>query len=104
MPAPPALTLAPSARAGKKWVVRAEGWGAVHFGALGYSDYTLHRDPARKARYILRHRARETWGVAGAKTAGFWARWILWNLPTLRASVRDVNRRFPSLRVTLADT
>ena len=27
----------------------------VHFGAAGMSDYTKHKDPARKERYIERH-------------------------------------------------
>lgn len=27
----------------------------VHFGAKGYSDYTKHKDPKRKASYVARH-------------------------------------------------
>jgi hypothetical protein len=27
----------------------------IHFGAKGYSDYTLHRDNKRRQRYQLRH-------------------------------------------------
>jgi hypothetical protein len=101
------LTLSPSTRAEKKWMVACaggpgarRGW-AVHFGARGYEDYTTHRDAARKARYVLRHRAREQWGMAGVRTPGFWSRWLLWNRPSLRASLADMRRRFPALRVSL---
>ena len=27
-------------------------------------------------------------------TAGFWSRWYLWNLPTKKASLEDLKRRF----------
>lgn len=96
---PPRLLLWPSARAGKKWAVGAPGWGEVHFGAAGYSDFTLHRDVARRDRYLARHRARETWTLAGVRTPGFWARWVLWNEPSVGASLRSLARRFPGLRV-----
>lgn len=66
----------------------------LSFGASGYEDYTIHKDPERKERYIKRHKKNERWGKSGIYTAGFWSRWITWNLPTLRASIQDVNRRF----------
>ena len=28
----------------------------VHFGAIGFSDFTKNKDPARKANYIARHK------------------------------------------------
>lgn len=65
----------------------------VHFGATGYEDYTTHRDPERKARYLTRHgRGREDW--SNPTTPGSLSRWILWNKPTLEESVRDFKRRF----------
>jgi hypothetical protein len=66
----------------------------VHFGALGYSDYTKHKDPDRKRRYIVRHKTTENWTKSGVLTAGFWSRWVLWNLPSFRDSVADTKRRF----------
>jgi hypothetical protein len=63
----------------------------IHFGAYGMSDYTIHKDPARKARYINRHKARENF--ADIFTAGFWSRWILWNKPTLRQSITDTEKK-----------
>jgi len=64
----------------------------VHFGAEGMSDYTLHRDPARKRRYLARHAARENWD--DPLTAGSLSRWVLWNKPTRNASIDDFKRRF----------
>ena len=43
----------------------------VHFGAQGYSDYTKHKDPERKRRYITRHQKSENWTKSGVLTAGF---------------------------------
>lgn len=66
----------------------------VHFGAAGYSDYTKHKNPERKEKYVARHSANEKWGTNGLLTAGFWARWILWNKPSLDDSIRDTEKRF----------
>ena len=76
-----------------------ENGPTVHFGATGYQDFTQHGDEERKASYLARHKAREDWTLAGAKTAGFYARWILWNKPSLAESIADINRRFKSLNV-----
>ena len=64
----------------------------VHFGSAGASDYTQHRDPVCKQRYLARHAPREDWDEP--TTAGALARWILWNKETLRESVADYARRF----------
>jgi hypothetical protein len=64
----------------------------VHFGARGMSDYTLHKDPERKARYMARHVFSEHWDRFD--TAGALSRWVLWNKPTLAASIADYKKRF----------
>jgi Family of unknown function (DUF5754) len=66
----------------------------VYFGAAGYSDYTSHKDYERMQRYDARHSARENWSKSGIKTAGFWSKWLLWNKPSLSASIKDTERRF----------
>jgi len=66
----------------------------VHFGAKGYSDYTKHKDAERKGRYITRHKAKENWSKSGINKPGFWSRWILWNKPGLKTSIKDTERRF----------
>lgn len=92
------VLLKESTREGKKWMVVINPGGpnksTVHFGASGYEDYTTHKDPQRKARYIARHKARENWEKGGISTAGFWSRWLLWNEPSLSASKKDITRRF----------
>jgi len=66
----------------------------INFGAKTYSDYTLHKDEERMHRYINRHKARENWTKSGIKTAGFWSRWILWNKPSLRGSIKNTQEKF----------
>ena len=64
----------------------------TQFGARGYSDFTKHKDPARKQRYINRHRSRENW--KDPTSAGALSLYILWNKKTPEASIRDYRRRF----------
>ena len=64
----------------------------VHFGRKGYSDYTIHKDKERMIRYLTRHRKRENWTRRGAKTAGFWSRWVLWSKPSFQAAIRETQR------------
>jgi len=78
----------------KKYTVVFDNGKRVSFGAAGYSDYTIHKDADRKARYVNRHSKREKHGKSGMYTAGFWALHLLWNKPTLRASASDISRRF----------
>jgi hypothetical protein len=68
------------------------GFKHIPFGALGYSDFTLHKNLERKKKYILRHRTRENWN--DPMTAGALSRWILWNKPTLLESIKDFRKRF----------
>jgi hypothetical protein len=80
---------------GKKYVaVLKEGntMHTIHFGAKGYSDFTQHHDEARKQMYLARHKKREDW--SNPLTAGFWSRWVLWNLPELKASIEDTKQKF----------
>lgn len=63
------------------------------FGARGMSDFTKHKDTTRRQRYLTRHRGmHEDW--TDPTTAGALSRWILWNLPTFKASLADYKRRF----------
>jgi hypothetical protein len=64
----------------------------THFGSAGMSDFTKHKDEERKKRYLDRHRKNENWN--DYKSAGSLSRYILWNKPTLRASIADYKRRF----------
>ena len=68
------IYISESTRPDKKWMAKAEGHRAVHFGQRGASDYTLHHDDARRQAYIARHGSREDWGRTGVMTpVGFLA-------------------------------
>ena len=64
----------------------------THFGSKGSSDFTINKDPKRKERYLDRHRKREDWNAY--MTAGALSRYLLWNKPTLKASIADYKKRF----------
>lgn len=71
---------------------------STHFGARGYGDYPTYSKSDRelaekkKAAYLARHEAREDWN--DPTSAGALSRWVLWNLPTVRASIADYKKRF----------
>ena len=88
-----------SKRKDKKFDAIIDGKKTVSFGAAGMSDFTKHKDPERKERYINRHKKNEDWN--DPKTAGFYARHILWNKTSLQASVSDINKKFPNIKVKL---
>ena len=83
----------------KKYDAIIDGKKTVSFGAKGYSDFTQHKDTERKNRYLARHKTHENW--RDPKTAGFYATNILWNKPSLTASVADTKKRFPKLDIKL---
>ena len=87
------IILQKSSHPDKKYMVTI-GNKTVHFGASSYQSYEVHKDPERKKRYENRHKSRENWTKSGIKTAGFWAKHILWNKPSLRASIKDTEKRF----------
>lgn len=67
----------------------------IHFGDAYSKDYTLHSPLERESRkkaYISRHKANEDWN--DPLTAGFWSKHILWNLPTVTASLQATKRKF----------
>jgi L-rhamnose mutarotase len=76
----------------KKYYIITDKNKKVYFGASGMSDYTIHKDEARKQRYINRHQKNENWN--DINTAGAWSRWLLWNKPSIRASYSDIKSRF----------
>ncbi len=75
----------PSNRSGKKYmiVLRKDGKKikTIHFGQAGASDYTQHKDEARRKRYMDRHKATENWN--DEKTAGYYSMRVLWQFKTL---------------------
>jgi len=57
------------------------------------SDFTKHKNVTRKQRYLNRHSGMgEHWNKPD--TPGALSKWILWNKPTLKASISDFKKRF----------
>ena len=48
----------------------------TNFGAVGYSDYTKHKDKHRRELYLDRHRTTENWN--DPTTAGALSKYLLW--------------------------
>ena len=65
----------------------------VPFGQRGYSDFTKHKDKTRKARYLKRHSGMgEHWNKPD--TPGALSKWILWNKPSFKESLKDFKKKF----------
>jgi hypothetical protein len=77
----------------KKWKVELEE-RTVRFGAKGYQDFTMHKDPKRRSAYLKRHAPNQDWSRAGRHTPGFWARWLLWEHPSLDQAIHTLARKF----------
>lgn len=63
----------------------------THFGQRGASDMTIHKNEDKKKAYLARHK-NENWN--DYLTPASLARHILWNKPTLKASIDDYVKRF----------
>lgn len=77
----------------KKYFIITNEGKRVYFGASGYEDYTQHKDPLRKIRYIQRHQKNEDWGKSGINTSGFYSRWLLWEEPTLELAYKKLKEK-----------
>ena len=68
----------------------------THFGYANKnktgSTFIDHNDNDKKKAYIARHRVNENW--ADYKSPGGLAKHILWNKPTLTASINDFKNKF----------
>ena len=64
----------------------------THFGAAGYTDYTKSKDEEKKKLYLNRHRKNENWN--DYTSAGALSKFILWNKPTIKASIADYKKHF----------
>ena len=76
----------------KKWRAVWSDGRHTDFGAAGYSDYTIHKDAARRARYRMRH-ARDR--LDDPRSPGALSWYVLWGDSTsLRANMRAFKARF----------
>ena len=64
----------------------------IHFGAKGYTDYTINKNPNKKKNYIKRHIVNEDFN--NLNSAGAWSRYILWEKKTIPNSIKSMENRF----------
>ena len=74
----------------------------LKIGSYPHSDYIKSNgDNQKKQAYLARHKPREDWTINGVLTKSFWARFLLWNKKTLEESIRDIQQRFPQIKIEL---
>ena len=89
-----------SSRKGKKWTAHFynstdEKKKTIHFGAEGYEDFTIHKDPERAERYRARHE--KDLSTESAKTGmspGALSYYVLWTSPSFAQGIRNFKNRF----------
>jgi hypothetical protein len=64
-----------STRRDKKYMVETPDGKKVHFGQIGYEDYTKHRDPERRRLFRLRN---AKWASMPKYSAGWLSYHLLW--------------------------
>lgn len=67
-----------SNRKGKKYyVILRDGLKPIHFGAIEYQDYLIHKDPIRRANFRKRFKALYEKNKNNLQSPIFWS-WLLW--------------------------
>lgn len=62
------------------------------FGSPTAQTYVDGASEQKRQNYLKRHRANEDW--SNIHSAGFWARYLLWEKRTLREAARYIQRNF----------
>ena len=66
----------------------------VKFGSYGMSDYTIHRDKARRELYLQRHSGKGE-DLTNPATKGFWSAHLLWGQSTsFKVNLNTLVKRF----------
>ena len=80
----------------KKYYIITNDNKKVYFGQASASDFTLHKDEARKNLYINRHKKNEFkfWNKSGIDTPSFWSRLLLWEKPTIKESYQYIKNKY----------
>ena len=92
------IVIKPSSKKEKKQMAIIDGSKTIHFGNKAYQDYTIHKDDERKQRYLARHKKDN---YNNPLYPSFYSTNLLWNKPTISESIRDTNKRYPNVHVSL---
>ena len=86
------MLIRPSTRKAKKWMAEFQDGTVTHFGAKGYSDYTLGASEAQRAAYIRRHAHEDQ---RDPRSAAALSRYILWgDSRNMQTNISAYKRRF----------
>ena len=83
------IVITPSTKSDKKFTAKIDDKKTIHFGAKLYEDYTHHKDDKRKKAYLSRHKHDN---AQNPLYPSFYATNLLWNKPTLKESIVDINK------------
>jgi len=75
-----------------KYIAYFEDGKKTKFGAVGYEDFTVHKDLKRRELYRARHK--KDLKTGDPTRPGYLSYYILWNLPSIKSSVEDYNKIF----------
>ena len=64
-----------STRKGKKYMIIDPDGKVIHFGAMGYGDYTFHKDDKRRDNFLKRN---NKWKDADPYSPAFLSYYLLW--------------------------
>lgn len=88
------VEIRPSPRTGKKFRAVFSDGAVVDFGADGMSDFTIHKNEARRQRFLTRFARRIAASKDDPKSPMTLSHLLLWNKPSLDASLKDFKKRF----------
>jgi hypothetical protein len=77
-----------------KWIAYFDDGKKTRFGQAGADDFTLTKNEEQKKRYLARHQ--KDLRTNDPRRAGYLSYYVLWNKPTIEASVKDFNEKFSS--------
>ena len=84
----------------KKYDAILNGSKTISFGAVGYEDYTIHKDEKRKQNYIKRH-SNEDWSRNNLESPAWMSRYILWENKTLTEAIKHANAMYRDVKFQL---
>ena len=94
------IEISKSNRSDKKFKAVIDGNKTIHFGSSAHSDFTKHKDPERKERYIKRH-SNEDHSKSNIASPAWMSRFILWEKPTLKGAVDNANKKYKDVNFKL---
>ena len=84
----------------KKWDAVFNNSKVIPFGAAGYSDYTINKNPIQRANYLKRH-SNEDWTRTNIESAAWLSRWLLWEKQTLSEAIKHAHTVYRGVKFSL---